>query len=257
MTRIIACVSGKGGVGKTTIVANAGAALAEMGKDVIAIDANLTTPNLGFHLGIPLYPITLHDVLKGRATIKEAIYPHNSGMKVIPAGISMRDLRGTDARDLPNTLLDLLGSSEIVLLDAAAGLGRETLAALEAADEMIVITNPNLPSVMDSLKARKLAEQMGTKIIGAIINRRRGTKHEITTEDISGMLDDIEILAEIPEDKTIDESIALRSPIIQHAPRSAASNELRRLSARLVGYNYSIPVPWHKKFLGFLSRNRS
>ena len=69
MTRIIACASGKGGVGKTTFVANLGVALAELGKDVIAVDTNLTTPNLGLHLGVPLYPTTLHDVLKGKASM--------------------------------------------------------------------------------------------------------------------------------------------------------------------------------------------
>ncbi|MBS3051549.1 MAG: P-loop NTPase, partial [Candidatus Aenigmarchaeota archaeon] len=72
MTRIIAVVSGKGGVGKTTMVANIGTALSKLGKNVIILDANLTTPSLGMHLGVPLYPVTLHDVLKGRANIKDA-----------------------------------------------------------------------------------------------------------------------------------------------------------------------------------------
>ncbi|MBI4174544.1 MAG: AAA family ATPase, partial [Candidatus Aenigmarchaeota archaeon] len=128
MTRIIAVVSGKGGVGKTTMVANIGTALSKMGKNVIILDANLTTPSLGMHMGVPLYPVTLHDVLKGRANIKDAVYKHESGVKIVPAGISLRDMRGVDSKDLPNALLDLLGSAEIILLDAAAGLGRETLA---------------------------------------------------------------------------------------------------------------------------------
>lgn len=254
MTRIIACVSGKGGVGKTTLVANLGAALAEMGKDIIAIDTNLTTPNLGVHLGIPLYPVTLHDVLKGRASIKDAIYPHSSGMKVIPAGISMRDLRGVDARDLPNALLDLLGNTEIVLLDAAAGLGREALAALEAADEMLVVTNPDLPSVMDALKAVKLAEQMGTRITGAVVNRRTGAKHEMRTEEIASMLDDVEILAEIPEDKEVHKAISRRMPVLHYAPNAEASEEIRRLAASLIGRKYTPRYPLHKRMFGFLFR---
>ena len=142
MTRIIACVSGKGGAGKTTLVANLGIALARMGKDVTVIDANLTTPNLGLHLGVPLSPITIHDVLKGKANIAQAIYRHESGLKVIPAGIALKDLKGVDARDLSTAILDLLGNTEIVLIDAAAGLGREALAAVEASDEMLLITNP-------------------------------------------------------------------------------------------------------------------
>src|SRR3989344_7937334 len=124
MTRLICVCSGKGGVGKTFLTANLGVALAEFGKDVAIVDANLTTPNLGLHMGIPLYPVTLHDVLKGNAKISDAIYEHESGLKIIPAGLSLKDLRGVDARDLSNAVIDLLGTIDIVILDASAGLGR-------------------------------------------------------------------------------------------------------------------------------------
>jgi septum site-determining protein MinD len=63
MTRVITVLSGKGGVGKTFVTANLGVTLAEMGKDVTILDGNLTTPNLGLHLGIPIFPRTIHDVL--------------------------------------------------------------------------------------------------------------------------------------------------------------------------------------------------
>ena len=160
MTRIVVCASGKGGVGKTTLVANLGLALAKLGKDVTVVDANLTTPNLGLHLGVPLYPTTLHDVVKGRAHIRDAIYEHESGLKIIPAGISIKDLKGADPKEIPNAFLGLLGTSDIVLVDASAGLGREALSALEAADELLLITNPDISSVTDALKTAKLAEQL-------------------------------------------------------------------------------------------------
>ena len=66
--------------------------MAEMGKDVVILDANLTTPNLGMHLGVPLFPTTLHDVLKGKANLSEAIYHHENGLKIIPAGISLKSM---------------------------------------------------------------------------------------------------------------------------------------------------------------------
>jgi septum site-determining protein MinD len=66
MTRTICILGGKGGVGKTTLTSNLASALAELGKDVIAIDANLTTPNLGMHLGLHFAPNTIHQVLKGQ-----------------------------------------------------------------------------------------------------------------------------------------------------------------------------------------------
>lgn len=247
MTRIIACVSGKGGAGKTTLVANIGTALAELGKDVIAVDANLTTPNLGLHLGVPLYPTTLHDVLKGRSAIKDAIYEHDSGLKIIPSGLSMRDLRGADIRDLPNALLDLLGNAEIILLDSAAGLGREALTALETADEIIVITNPDLPSVTDALKAAKLAEQTGTKVLGAVVNRITGKPHELTKLEILNLLDNVDIIGEIPEDVNVQKATARRMPVIHHSPNSAASRRIKSLAAGLVGAEYRMPAPWYRR----------
>jgi len=237
MTRIIAVAGGKGGVGKTTMSANLGAALAALDRDTIIIDANLTTPNLGLHLGIPLYPVTLHDVLKGKNNIKDAIYEHESGAKIIPAGISLRDLRGTDSRDLPNAMLDLLGVNDIVILDAAAGLGKEALAAMESADEVLIVTTPELPAVTDALKAIKLGEQLGAKISGVVVNKVSGKKHEMRIHEVEEMLGK-DVIAVIPEDRKVHESIARRTPIVMYAPNSKASKAINRLAADLVGHKY-------------------
>ncbi len=253
MTRIIGVVSGKGGVGKTTVVANLGTALAKMGKDVIILDANLTTPSLGLHLGVPLYPVTLHDVLKGRANIKDAIYMHDSGVKIIPAGLSLRDMRGVDSKDLPNALLDLLGNAEIILLDASAGFGRETLAAMEAADEILIVTNPEISAVTDALKASKIAEQLGTKVTGVIVNRVTGKNFEMSRKDILGMLDSVSMLGEVSESEDIQKAVSSRNPVVRNNPKSLASNQLMRIAASLVGREDAFLEikPWYRKLFSF------
>ena len=76
--KAIAVVSGKGGVGKTTSAINLAAALNFFGKDVVILDANLTTPNVGLHLGAPIVPVNLNHVLSGKASIVDAIYEHES-----------------------------------------------------------------------------------------------------------------------------------------------------------------------------------
>lgn len=252
MTRIIAVVSGKGGVGKTTMVANLGSALTKMGKNVIVLDANLTTPSLGLHLGVPLYPVTLHDVLKGSANIKDAVYTHETGVKIIPAGLSLRDMRGVDSKHLPNALLDLLGSAEIILLDSAAGFGKEALASIEAADEMVVVTNPEISAVTDALKAVKIAEQLGTKPLGFVLNRTTGKRHEMARGDILSMLDNVPLLGEVPEDISVQQAVASRVPVVHHSPKSVASNEIMRIAAGLIGedYYYKTSSPWYKRLFG-------
>lgn len=254
MTRIITCTSGKGGAGKTTLVANLGLALRELGKDVAVVDANLTTPNLGIHLGVPLYPTTLHDVLKGSAEMKDAIYRHESGLKIVPAGISLRDMRGVNAGDLPDAILKLLGSADIIIIDSAAGLGREALSAIEASDEILIVTNPDLPSVTDALKTLKLAEQIGTKVTGVVINRKTGRSYEMTARQVSSMLDGAEILAEIPEDSNVYRAVASRQPVVQHSPHSDVSHNIRKLAASIAGEQYYVASPWYRRMLSFLFR---
>ncbi len=255
MTRIIACVSGKGGAGKTTLVANLGVALAKMGINTVILDANITTPNLGLHLGVPFYPITLHDVLKGTAKIRDAVYEHETGLRIIPAGIALRDLKGADPKQLPNTLLDLLGDADIILLDVAAGLGREALSAMEAADEIILITNPEVTAVTDALKAAKLAQQLGTKISGIVVNKVTKEKHEMSIENVLSMLGEYSLLSVIPDDINVQRAIAERSPVVHYKPNSMASREITKLASKVAGSNYKFYYfrePWYRKAFGFL-----
>ena len=237
MTRIITIISGKGGVGKTTTVSNLGAALTELGKEVIIMDANVTTPNLSIHLGIPFYPVTLHDVLTRNVHINEAIYVHSSGIKIVPASLSVDSLRGLSLDRLETTLLHLLGKAEIIILDAAAGLGREAQAAIEVADEIIVVTNPELPAVADALKTIKIAQENGTKVLGVVVNRHKGKKHDMGLEEIQQMLE-VPILGVVPEDNKVQESIANKTPVVKYSPRCKASREFKRLAAFIAGAGF-------------------
>jgi len=68
------------------------------------------------------------------------------------------------------------------------------------------------------------------------------------------MLDEIEVLGEIPEDPNVQRAIASRTPVISHSPRSRASQEIKRAAANLIGREYLVPKPWHEKVFGFLRR---
>jgi len=234
MTRSIAVIGGKGGVGKTTLVSNLSTALTELGYEVTAMDANLTTPNLGLHLGMHLAPKTLHDVLKRKSKLKNTIYPHTLGFKLIPGSMSVNDLTGVDVGRLPEVTLNLLGKSDFVIMDCAAGLGREAVSAMEAADEILIITNPDLPSVADALKTMKLAQGLNKKITGVVVNRVGKKWHELNKGEIEDMLG-MPVLVEIPEDKTVAKSIAVKRPVVDYDPFSPASMEIKRLAHELAG----------------------
>jgi septum site-determining protein MinD len=238
MTRIISILSGKGGVGKTTLVSNLGAALIKRGKNVIIIDANVTTPNLSLHLGIPFYPVTLHDVLKNDVPIEHAIYNHHTGIRVIPASLSVEALKNVNMDKLEKALSNLFDQTDIIIVDAAAGLGKEALAAMTVADELIVITNPELPAVTDALKTIKIAQDNKTKVLGVVVNRVKGLKHELSMSEIKSMLD-VPIISIVPEDIAVPRSIAKKTPVVHHKPRSRSSVEFQRLALRILGDPWS------------------
>ncbi|MFH1978178.1 MAG: cell division ATPase MinD [Candidatus Aenigmatarchaeota archaeon] len=237
MTRIIAIASGKGGVGKTTMTANLAAALSKFNKSVIAVDGNLTTSNLGIHLGIPLYPITLQDVIQRKSRVEEAIYFHKSGFRVLPSDVSLTKIINPRSHDFIDLFYKLVGSADIVLIDVAAGLGSEALAVLDAADELITITNPELSAITDALKLGKLAEKMGTKNIGVVINRFKKHPHDIHHLDVKDFLG-MNVLGTVREDRKISRATHEKEPIITREPNSRAAQEIMAIAAKIAGVEF-------------------
>jgi len=235
--KIYVVISGKGGVGKTTSAINLGSSINELGKEVIIVDANLTTPNVGLHLGSPIVPITLNHVLNNEARVEEAIYEHESGTKILPSSLSINELASIDLSRLPDTTKRLRKISEYVLLDASAGLGEEAKSAIKAGDEIIIITNPEISAVTDALKTIKLAEEMNKKVLGVIITRSTGKPWEMDIPTIKDMLE-VPILGIVPEDDAIKESQRMKKPVIHSHPRSKSAKEYRKIARRLLGPEY-------------------
>ena len=251
MTRVITILSGKGGVGKTTLTFNLGVALTDMGKNVLIIDGNLTTPNLGIHAGIPAYENTLHDVLKGKIDIFDAIRILPYGLKILPASINVRDLEGLNPELLPAYIIDLVGKIDIVLIDGAAGLGREAVSALKASDEVLGITTPDIPALTDLIRLAKIAERLKKIYTGTVINRVSNKSYEVSKEQISSFLEDLPILETIPEDKSIPLALKKRVPVLHLNPKARASRKIIAIAHKILGLEYKEKIPWRERLLKF------
>ena len=237
MKKIIVITSGKGGVGKTTTAVNLGAALNYFGEDVLVVDGNLLTPNVGIHLGAPEVPITLNHVLSKKAEVMEAVYEHESGLKIIPSSLSISELKKLNFEKLKDFKKDFTSVSDYIIVDSAAGLGNEALSAIDLADELILVTNPEMPAITDALKTIKIAEQMKKQVKGIIVTRVRKNQFEMQPDSVKEMLEK-NILGMVPEDLCIQKSINLKDAVVHTHPKSKSARAYKEIAAKILNVDY-------------------
>lgn len=236
MSKLIAVASAKGGVGKTTVAVNLATALASFGRNVLLVDTNLITPNVSIHLGAPNLKHTIHSVISGDSELKDAIYIHPSGLKVMPSDISLEAMKGADYSMLKSILPKLGKLAEIVIVDSPGGIGKEAFSALELADEILIVTTPQLAPVTDALKAVKLAEEKKLNVLGIVLNDVSGTS-EIETRNVEVMLE-APVISVIPRDDAVRESLMMRHPVVYAYPDSKSAIAYKKLAALLIGQRY-------------------
>lgn len=233
--RAIAIVSGKGGVGKTTTAINLGTSLNNLGKDVIIIDANVSTPDIGLSLGAPVVPISLQHVLSGKNNPENAIYLHHSGTKIVPSSLAFNKEANLD--NLKKTVHRLKKMSDIVLIDSAAGIGDDVEAAMQAADECLIVTNAETPALSSALKTIKLARDLGKDITGVVVTKIRG-KDDIGKKNVESFLGH-KIIGAIKEDDNVKAALLQKDAITITHPRSKASRDYINLAKTIIGEDYT------------------
>jgi septum site-determining protein MinD len=192
---------------------------------------------LGLYLGIYYSPITLNKVLRGEANIEEAINKHFTGMSIIPASLSLSELEGVDITQIRNSIKPIFDKNDIVFLDSSPGLGRESMATLKASDEIIYVTTPFLPAILDIVKYHDVATEMNMKPIGIVLNMVGHKNYEMTKTEIE-QLTGLPIIAQIPEDGNVKKSLATKMPVVNLNPYASSSKEFFKLAAILAGLPY-------------------
>src|SRR5574341_1843377 len=175
--KVITLTSGKGGVGKTTAVANLGVALASNGSKVVCIDGDIGLRNLDVVLGLEnriVYDIV--DVVEGRCRLKQAMIRDKKlpELFLIPAA-QTRDKNAVSPSDMNRLIKDLRADYDFVLIDSPAGIERGFRNAIAAADQVLIVTNPEVSAVRDADRVIGLIEAEEKGPASLIINRLNPT----------------------------------------------------------------------------------
>lgn len=233
MVRFITVLSGKGGVGKTTSAINMGLALHKLGADVIVLDGNLSSPNLSIHLGNTYFPTTIHDVMRTGEPIQNAIYRNDSGLKIIPADISVESMKFIDFNKLRSSLQDLHLLADYVIIDGSPGLGRETTHLINLSDSILVVTNPDKTSILDAKRLIEFSRKMGKPILGLVVTKYKEKSHTIHSDNIDRYLQ-MPVLGKIPEDERFEKSVHLKKPYVELYPYRKAAKAYFDLARKII-----------------------
>ncbi len=239
MARIITVTSGKGGVGKTTVAANLGVALAQRGRRVVLIDADIGLRNLDVIMGLEnrvVYNI-LH-VTRGVVPVERALIrdKHVSQLSLLAAD------QHAEKEDIsPEEMIDvcqaLEGLADWLVIDSPAGIEQGFRNALAPATEVILITTPDVAAVRDADRVIGLVEASGKPTPWLVLNRLKpdlvARGDMLATEDVVDVLR-IAVLGVIPEDSGIVAASNRGEPIVLE-PASRAGQALRNIAARLEG----------------------
>jgi septum site-determining protein MinD len=196
---VLTVAGGKGGVGKTTTVINAGIALQETGLDVCLIDADLGMGNLGPRLDVTEAP-DLHDVLAGEDALVEAVAEGPAGLTVLAGDAEhLEAVSKAEPAALRPVIEHLRDEHDLLVVDTGAGLSHEALVAAHAADGLLLVTTPDEFAARDTHKTGDLAERVDADLLGAVVTRAGiGTDTDALADQLG-----VEVLATIGEDREV------------------------------------------------------
>ena len=233
--KIIGFISIKGGVGKTTTVANLGFILAhDFKKKVLVIDGNFSGPNLALHFGFTRPKHTLHDVLNKNLNLQNAIYEHDSGLHILPSSFIPDKV---DCSKFHQYVASLRGQYDLILIDSSPTMNKEMLAAIMASDELFVLTTPDYVTLASTMHAIKVARQKRTYISGIIINKVRGKKFEMSLDDVQEATK-VPVVSVLCDNGAVMKALAQGKPVSSFSKRNDVSVDYRKLAAALIGERY-------------------
>ncbi len=256
--KTIVVTSGKGGVGKTTTVANLGTTLAKKKHSVVMIDADIGLRNLDVVMGLENRIVyNLVDIIEGKCRKAQAMIRDRklSNLCIIPAA-QTREKNAVNPEQMKELCADLAEEFDYVIIDCPAGIEQGFKNAIAGADTALVVTTPEVSAIRDADRVIGLLEAALLKNIHLVINRlnvRMVKKGDMmSTEDIISLLS-VPLLGVVPESEEVVVSTNRGIPLV-HDRGSKAGAAFRQIAARLNGESVPVDEDGTHGFFGRMKR---
>ncbi len=246
--QVIAVTGGKGGVGKTSVSVNLAVSLANLGKKVVLLDADLGLANIDIMLGLKA-KYTLHDVLEGRCDLTDILIDGPKGVKIVPAASGTQEMVSLSPMEhagLISAFSQLNSEIDVLIVDTAAGISDTVLSFVNAAQETLMVVCDEPTSITDAYALIKLLNQKyGQHRFNVIANMTR-TQQEgrdlfIKLTNVTDRFLDValQFTATIPFDESMRKAIRRQNAVVELYPRCKASMAFKALAQKVAAW----PLP--------------
>lgn len=256
--KTIVVTSGKGGVGKTTTVANIGTTLAKNKHSVVMVDADIGLRNLDVVMGLENRIVyNLVDIVEGKCRTQQAMIRDRklSNLYIIPSA-QTREKDAVQPDQMKKLCAELAEEFDFVIIDCPAGIERGFRNAVAGVTTAIVVTTPEVSAIRDADRVIGLLEASMIKDIHLIVNRlnqRMVKKGDMmSTADIVSLLS-VPLLGVVPESEEVVVSTNRGVPLV-HERGSKAGAAFRKIAARLDGENVPFDDDKEESLFGRMKR---
>ena len=231
MAKVYTISSGKGGVGKTFFSINLSRALSLLNFKTLLIDFNLSTPNVSINLGLGNENNNIHKFLRGEIDIEDCIKEYKENFYIIPGSLDIKDLIYISTEKLHNGIMKIYDDFDYIIIDSAAGIGKEAVEALKASEEAIVITNVEKSSLIDAYRVTKVLDSLDIKTFGIVLNKVRRRINYVRIERFFKK----QIIGIIHYDENVQISMDNGIPLIDYDINSIASKDIIEIAEKITG----------------------
>ncbi|GGF96951.1 MinD/ParA family protein [Paenibacillus aceti] len=261
--RVLTVSSGKGGVGKSNFTLNFALALKLLGRKVLVFDADIGMANIDVLMGArPKY--SLYHLLRGERDISEIVELGTLGLPFIAGGSGLADLFTLSEADLnyfTSQIESMAEEMDFIIFDTGAGLSKETLKFITAADECLVVTTPEPTSITDAYALIKVVHGLDEQVnFRLVVNRVNGEAEARQVADKISLVShkflemDIPMLGYLRDDTHVMQAVKKQAPFITAFPASAAARDIQRLAMTYLNVPQNKPSDTLSGIKGFMHR---